>query len=55
MKMVFLKMKQKEIEVAVEKTKVEQVQKAVEAALKKANINPAHVDSTLLKDVWLSS
>ena len=37
--------KQKEIEVAVEKTKVEQVQKAVEAALKKANINPAHVDS----------
>ena len=37
--------KQKEIEVAIEKTKVEQVQKAVEAALKKANINPAHVDS----------
>ncbi len=37
--------KQKEIEVAVEKTKAEQVQKAVEAALKKAGINPAHVDS----------
>ena len=36
---------QKEIEVAVEKTKAEQVQKAVEAALKKAGINPAHVDS----------
>ena len=30
---------------AVEKTKAEQVQKAVEAALKKAGINPAHVDS----------
>ena len=37
--------KQREIEVAVEKTKAEQVQKAVEAALKKAGINPAHVDS----------
>lgn len=37
--------KQKEIEVAIEKTKVEQVQKAVEAALKKAGINPSHVDS----------
>ena len=36
--------KQKEIDVAIEKTK-EQVQKAVEAALKKAGINPAHVDS----------
>ena len=31
--------------VAVEKTKEEQVKKAVEAALKKAGINPAHVDS----------
>ena len=30
---------------AIEKTKAEQVQKAVEAALKKAGINPAHVDS----------
>ena len=35
----------KEIAVAIEKTKAEQVQKAVEVALKKANINPAHVDS----------
>ena len=34
-----------ELKVAVEKTKEEQVQKAVEAALKKAGINPAHVDS----------
>lgn len=34
-----------EIKVAVEKTKQEQVQKAVDAALKKAGINPAHVDS----------
>ena len=34
-----------EIRVAVEKTKQEQVQKAVEAALKNAGINPAHVDS----------
>ena len=33
--------KQKEIEVAIEKTKAEQVQKAVEAALKKAGINMA--------------
>ncbi len=37
--------KQREINIAVEKTKAEQVQKAVEAALKKAGINPAHVDS----------
>lgn len=37
--------KQEEINVAIEKTKAEQVQKAVEAALKKAGINPAHVDS----------
>ena len=34
-----------EKQVAVEKTKEEQVQKAVDAALKKAGINPAHVDS----------
>ncbi|MBO7509978.1 MAG: elongation factor Ts [Bacteroidales bacterium] len=34
-----------EYQVAVEKTKEEQVRKAVEAALKKAGINPAHVDS----------
>ena len=31
--------------VAIQKTKDEQVQKAVDAALKKAGINPAHVDS----------
>ena len=31
--------------VAIEKTKEEQVKKAVEAALKKAGINPTHVDS----------
>ena len=37
--------KESEIQVAIEKTKAEQVQKAVEAALKKAGINPAHVDS----------
>ena len=37
--------KQKEIEVAIDKTKVELVQKAVDAALTKAGINPAHVDS----------
>ncbi len=37
--------KEQEIQVAIEKTKAEQVQKAVEAALKKAGINPAHVDS----------
>ncbi len=34
-----------EIKVATEKTKQEMVQKAVDAALKKAGINPAHVDS----------
>ena len=37
--------KQNEYNVAVEKTKEEQVKKAVEIALKKAGINPAHVDS----------
>ena len=37
--------KQEEINVAIEKTKAEQVQKAVDVALKKAGINPAHVDS----------
>ncbi len=37
--------KNQEIAVAIEKTKAEQVQKAVEVALKKAGINPAHVDS----------
>jgi len=34
-----------ELKVAIEKTKEEQIQKAVDAALKKAGINPAHVDS----------
>ncbi len=34
-----------ELQVAIDKTKAEQVHKAVEAALKKAGINPAHVDS----------
>ena len=34
-----------EYKVAVQKTKEEQIQKAVDAALKKAGINPTHVDS----------
>ncbi len=34
-----------EKKIAIEKTKEEQVQKAIDAALKKAGINPAHVDS----------
>lgn len=34
-----------ELKVALEKTREEQILKAVEAALKKAGINPAHVDS----------
>ena len=37
--------KDEEVKVAVEKTKEEMVEKAVNAALKKAGINPAHVDS----------
>ena len=37
--------KNSEYNVAVEKTKEEQVKKAVEAALKKAGINPNLVDS----------
>ena len=36
---------EEEKKVAIEKTKEELVQKAVDAALKKAGINPAHVDS----------
>ena len=36
---------EEEKKVAAEKTKQELVQKAVDAALKKAGINPAHVDS----------
>ena len=37
--------KDREFSVAIEKTKEEQVHKAVEAALRKAGINPSHVDS----------
>ena len=37
--------KDNEVAVAIEKTKTEQVQKAVEAAIKKAGFNPAHFDS----------
>ncbi len=37
--------KDTELRVAIEKTKEEQVQKAVEAAIRKAGVNPAHVDS----------
>lgn len=37
--------KDNEYNVAVEKTKQEQIQKAIDAALKKAGINPAHVDT----------
>src|SRR3712207_9400572 len=37
--------KDEELKVAKEKTKEEMVEKAVAAALKKAGINPAHVDS----------
>jgi elongation factor Ts len=37
--------KDNEVAVAIEKTKAEQVQKAVEAAIKKAGYNPAHFDS----------
>ncbi len=36
---------EREKEVAIDKTKQDQVAKAVEVALKKAGINPAHVDS----------
>ena len=39
------KVKDNELEVAIEKTKNELVAKEVEVALKKAGINPAHVDS----------
>ena len=37
--------KDNELAVAIEKSKAEQVQKAVEAAIKKAGFNPAHFDS----------
>ncbi len=39
------KIKDNELAVAIEKTKTELVSKEVEVALKKAGINPAHVDS----------
>jgi elongation factor Ts len=37
--------KEKELAVGVEKTKLEMIQRAVDNALNKAGINPAHVDS----------
>ena len=37
--------KANELSVAIEKSKAEQIQKAVEAAIKKAGYNPAHFDS----------
>ena len=52
--------KDNEIAVAIEKTKAEQVQKAVEAALKKAGINPAlvnseeHMESNIAKG-WITA
>ena len=51
--------KESELKVAIEKTKEEQVEKAVQAALKKAGINPAHVDSddhieSNVKKGWLT-
>ncbi len=51
--------KDREFNVAIEKTKEEQVKKAVEAALKKAGINPnlvdseAHIESNIAKG-WLT-
>ena len=39
------KIKDNELSVAIEKTKTELVAKEVEVALKKAGINPAHVDT----------
>ena len=49
-----------ELRVAIDKTKAEQVHKAVEAALKKAGINPAHVDSedhmeSNMKKGWITA
>lgn len=52
--------KDNEIAVAVDKTKAEQIQKAVEAALKKAGINPAlvnseeHMESNITKG-WITA
>ena len=46
--------KQKEIEVAIEKTKAEQVQKAVEGCSeRKLTINPAHVDRR--RNTWIAT
>ena len=38
-------MKQRELDVAVEKTKQDEINKAIENEIRKAGINPAHVDS----------
>ena len=52
--------KDNEIAVAIDKTKAEQIQKAVEAALKKAGINPAlvnseeHMESNITKG-WITA
>lgn len=52
--------KDNEISVAIDKTKAEQIQKAVEAALKKAGINPAlvnseeHMESNITKG-WITA
>lgn len=52
--------KDNEIAVAIDKTKAEQIQKAVEAALKKAGINPAlvnseeHMESNIAKG-WITA
>jgi elongation factor Ts len=48
------KIKDNELSVAIEKTKTELVAKEVEVALKKAGINPAHVDSDdpILNRIW---
>ena len=50
--------KEAEIQVAIEKTKAEQVQKAVEVALKKAGINPVdsedHMESNMAKG-WITA
>lgn len=51
--------KEEELKVAIQKTKDEQVEKAVANALKKAGINPAHVDSddhieSNMKKGWLT-
>jgi elongation factor Ts len=52
--------KDEELRVAIEKTKEEQVEKAVVAAIRKAGINPAHVDSedhieSNMKKGWITA